>query len=474
MMQAQPYPEMALADSTSSARNLGIGLASALSLSIAAALWFSNKPQLLRVAIPAMAALVGWLLYTSRPITYISYSLWVWFLAPFVRRIVDWHFGFFEPNFVLLAPLLVSGISLFTLLPSARRSSERIPVSFVLCGVAVFYGFVIGLLLHASPASVFGLLNWLCPMLFGLHLYLNWPQYGRFQAAITRTFVLALLILGLYAIFQFFAPPIWDRTWLENVKATSFGLPEPLQVRVWSTMNSPGPFANAMMAGLLLLLVVPARLKLPSAIAGYLSLLLSAVRTAWLSWIVGFILILKSVNPRILVRLVLSTLLLLVCLVPLASDPRISTVIGERFNTFTDLRHDESFGARLELYQMLIHDALTTPFGRGLEAARDLPIDSGILTLIFSLGWLGTALFTVGILSLFFWGGRFVNNTDDFYKAAKVIMIATFAQIISGEVFVNVTGAIFWMFAGMSLAAVRYHAAQPLVPAEQSLPGAIA
>ena len=473
-MQAQAYPEIALTDSPSSARNLGIILAAALSLSIAAALWFGNKPQLLRVAIPAMAALVGWLLYTGRPITYISYSLWVWFLAPFVRRIVDWHFGFFEPNFVLLAPLLVSGISLSTLLPSARHPKDRIPVSFVLCGVAVLYGFVVGLFLHASPESLFGLLNWLCPMLFGLHLYLNWPQYARYQAAIIRTFVFALLILGLYAIYQFFAPPIWDRNWLENVKATSFGLPEPLQVRVWSTMNSPGPFANAMMVGLLLLLVVPARLKLPSAIAGYLSLLLSAVRTAWLSWIVGFFLILKSVNPRILVRLVLSIILLVACLVPLASDPRIATVISERLNTFTDLRHDESFGARVDLYKLLIRDAVTSPFGRGLEAARDLPIDSGILTLIFSLGWLGTALFTVGILSLFFSRDRFVNNTDQFYRVAKVIMIAILAQIISGEVFVSVTGAIFWIFAGMQLAAVRYHENQPILSPEQSLPGAIA
>jgi len=48
------------------------------------------------------------------------------------------------------------------------------------------------------------------------------------------------------------------------------------------------PFANAMMAGLLLLLMIRSTLKLPAAAAGYVAFLLSMVRTAWLACSSGF------------------------------------------------------------------------------------------------------------------------------------------------------------------------------------------
>jgi hypothetical protein len=462
-MATAPYPEVELATGPTGTSNIGLYLATACSILLAAGLWFAGKPQLLRVALPAAASLIGWILYTTKPISYVTYSLWVWFLTPFVRRIVDWHFGFIEPSLVLLAPFLVSGISVVTLLPSVHQKKDRIPTAFVLCGIAVLYGFVVGMLVHPSAEILFGLLNWLCPMLFGLHLYLHWPQYQRYQSTISRNFVWALLVLGLYGIYQFFLPPIWDRYWLENVSANSFGTPESLQVRVWSTMNSPGPFANTMMAGLLLLLVVRVPLKLPSACFGYVSFLLSVVRTAWLSWIIGFVLILKSANPRIIIRLVLSMLLLVACLVPFARDPRLATVIGDRFNTFSDLGHDESYGARLDLYRVMAQDAFDHPFGYGLRTLDTThgKIDSGLLFLVFSLGWLGSTLFLAGVFFIF-WGGA-LTKTDPFFLAAKAITIAILAQSLSGPIFVNVTAALFWIFAGMYLAGSRYH--QTLGPA---------
>ncbi len=465
MIETQTYPELAFPAPRASSHSLGIVLAAGLSVSISAALWFANKPNLLRVAIPALAALVAVLLYKTRPVAYISFTLWVWFLAPLVRRIVDWHFGFFEPNFVLLAPLLVAGVSLLTLFPSNRAVGTRVPKAFVLCGVAVLYGFAIAVLTHASAEGVFSLVNWLSPMLFGLHLYLNWPLYEQYRSAITRTFVLGLLILGVYGVYQFFLPPGWDITWLDNVKAGSFGLPEPMQIRVWSTMNSPGPFANAMMAGLLMLLVVRVRLKLPAAIAGYLALLLSVVRTAWLSWGVGLVWILKSAKPRVMVRLVLFAAILVICIVPLASDPRISSVVGDRFRSFTDLGHDTSYGERSDMYRTLLADAADNPFGyglRNLENFHGYAIDSGILILFFSLGWFGSALFLTGLGALFLSAGRPKNTTDEFSQASKAIAVAILAQLIAGDVFANVTGAIFWIFAAMYLAGNRFYEDQSI------------
>ena len=272
-MATTAYPDAALAGRSTGNSNMGLFLAIGSCILLAGGLWIAGKPQLLRIALPAAACLIGLLLYSLRPLTYVTFSLWVWFVAPFVRRIVDWRFGFMEPNFVLLAPFLVSGISLLTLLPSNRLGKSRIPMAFMLCGAAILYGFMVGMLLQPSAEVLFGLLNWLCPLLLGLHLYFHWPQYELYKDAISRSFLWGVLILGSYGVYQFFRPPEWDRYWLDNVLSTSpsFGLPEPLQVRVFSAVNSPGPFANIMMVGLLLLFSLHSPLKLPAAIAGYLS-----------------------------------------------------------------------------------------------------------------------------------------------------------------------------------------------------------
>jgi hypothetical protein len=463
-MEAPAYPGIVLAGNRSATRNSGLGLAIGLSLLVVGALWFGGQGQLLRMALPAMAMLVAVVLYASRPILYVRYSLWVWFLAPLARRIVDWRFGYTDPNVVLLAPFLVAGIAGLTLLRPSQRTNTRIPDGFVLCGTAILYGFIVGLVLRPSAETVFGLLNWSCPMLFGLHLYLNWRHYEQHREAISKSFLQGVLVLGLYGIYQFFLPPGWDRYWLENASLNSlnpsFGQPESLLVRVWSSMNSPGPFANTMMVGLLLLFIIRSPLRLPAAVAGYLSFLLSAVRTAWLSWIIGLMLVLKSARPRIVVRVSLSIILLLACLLPALSDPRLASVIGDRVKTFTDLGHDESFGARTEMYRVLVNDALSNPFGHGLknlEIAHGIAVDSGILILVFSLGWFGSAFFAAGVLSFFLQKEHPQEKSDEFSRAGKAVMIAILAQLVSGNIFVNVTGAMFWIFAGMYLGARRYY-----------------
>ena len=215
---------------------------SGLGLMIMAFLWFSGHGPLLRIAFPGVATLVGLVIYLKNAPWYVIYTLSLWFLSPLVRRIVDWHFGFAEPNFVLLAPLLVSGIGLLTLL----RAPRSIPTPFVLCASGILYAVALDILRRPSPETVYGMANWLCPMMFGLHLYLNSDSYEHLRSIITKTFLVAVPILGLYGIYQFIAPPVWDTNWLTNVSLTdlnpSFGQPEPFQIRVWSTMNTPGPF----------------------------------------------------------------------------------------------------------------------------------------------------------------------------------------------------------------------------------------
>ncbi|HEY1463595.1 MAG TPA: O-antigen ligase family protein, partial [Terriglobales bacterium] len=428
---------------------------SALGLLIMAFLWFSGHGTLLRIAFPAVATLVGFVIYLKNAPWYVVYTLSLWFLSPLVRRIVDWQFGFAEPNFVLLAPLLVSGLGILTLL----RAPRSIPTPFVLCASGIVYAVVLDILRKPSPETVYGMANWLCPMMFGLHLYLNSDSYEDLRSIITKTFLIAVPLLGLYGIYQFIAPPAWDTNWLTNVSLTdlnpSFGLPEPFQIRVWSTMNAPGPFANTMMAGLLLLITVRSPLKIPVAVAGYLSFLLSAVRSAWLSWGVGLVLILKGLNPRAIVKIVMSLILLVACVLPLLRDPTIGNVVRDRFDTFNDIHQDGSLQARTDMYRVLIGDLLDSPYGYGFKNKGDwhgFAGDSGILVTFFMLGWVGAALFFMGIVSIFLTWGQ-VDATDSFAISGRGILVALLAQIIAGNVFVGVNGALLWMFAGMALAA---------------------
>jgi preprotein translocase subunit Sec61beta len=218
-----------------------------------------------------------------------------------------------------------------------------------------------------------------------------------------------------------------------------------------------------MMVGLLLLLILRARPKLPAGVAGYLSFLLSSVRTAWLSWFIGLFLILRKMKPRALVRICLSIVLLLAGVLPFASDPRVATLISDRVSSFTDLGHDASFADRVNLYQTLLTDVFNTPFGDGLknrETSRGLALDSGILIALFSLGWLGAFLYGAGVLSIFVGEERSLKRLYPFSVVTKAIAIAILMQLIGGNIFVNITGAMFWTFAGLYLSARKHHSDQ--------------
>jgi hypothetical protein len=463
MIEAGTYSGLDLPEVRRSGARLSPRIVGGLCAAGIAALALARAGGMLRLAIPAAAAALALVLYRVHPAGYIKYTLWVWFLTPLVRRVVDWRFGFTEPNFILLSPFVVSGVVLLAYVGKDSKAWDDIPVSFVLCQVAIGYGFVIGMLLKPSAETAFGLLNWTCPLLFGLYLYQNWERFEQYREAIGKTFILGVLVLGIYGALQFFSPPVWDTAWLENVQRTagaSFGQPEALQIRVWSTMNAPGPFANTMLMALLFFFSTRSAWKLPSAIAGYTSFLLSAVRTAWLSWVIGLAWILKSAKPRVLVRVIVSGGLLLMCLIPIMTDSRLSRVVSDRLDTFTDLKHDDSFGARLEMYRILTRDAIENPFGQGLqmtETSHGIAVDSGILLMLFALGWMGTSLFMAGILCIFVRRARLSAKRDEFTVVARAGMIAIIAQLIGGNIFVGVSGAMFWIYAGLYLAANKYH-----------------
>jgi hypothetical protein len=428
------------------------------------ALFLAARGPLLRLAIPASAALVGLALYFRRPIGYLHFTLWTWFLTPLVRRLVDWRAGFEDHNLVLLTPLLVSAIAGLTLLRERRTAGDVRLAPFFLCIAGILYGFAVGLIrwrLHASEAAspgeiVYALFDWLAPLLLGLHLYLRWPAYEEHKRAVQKSFLWALVLLGAYGVYQFVAPPIWDTTWLERVMelgGLAFGRPEPFQIRVWSTMNSPGAFANVFMAALLLLFSVRSRVKALAAAAGYSAFLLSLVRASWLGWLVGVIVLARSSKGRQIPRLLLSLVLLPILVAPLMLDPEIANVVTDRMQTFQSTKQDDSFQDRAKEYRVLLTNLATDPAGEGLSNAETFHgyiMDSGIIRLLYSCGWIGAALFLAGIAlcARSMPSGR--NSADPIAPVYRAVVVALIFELLSGNIFVGSSGAMLWICIGLA------------------------
>jgi hypothetical protein len=419
--------------------------------------------NILNLIFPAGALGVSVFLYFRYPILYTGFIWWLWFLTPLVRRLADYRNSFTNPSPILLAPLLASLVTLITflkILPKAHRIN-CLPYIISFSGIA--YGYLVGIIKGDPTGATVSLLEWLSPILISCHLFVHWREYPSYQKNIQRSFLWCALIAGAYGVFQYLVAPDWDRNWLTNVMIegnTSFGRPEPLEIRVWSTMHGPGVFGQVMVAALLLLLSNLGPLSLPATGVGYLSFLLCGVRSAWLGWAVGLLNLITSLKPRFQIRLTLIILVGALCVVPLTMIEPFSEVIGTRVETLSNVQEDGSRLERQQNYDRFLNYALANVLGDGIGNNPAL-LDSQILELLINLGWLGTLFYASGFLVLLL---KLILDsklrTDAFASTARAITIGMVAQIGLGSVVSGLPGVILWGFMGAGLAAQRYHQQQ--------------
>ncbi|MFM8006965.1 MAG: O-antigen ligase domain-containing protein, partial [Dolichospermum sp.] len=273
---------------------------------------------LLRLIFPVTALLLAVFLYLRHPILYIGFTWWIWFISPLLARLVDYRAGWDPTRQMLIAPYLVVFVTIATFLkylPSAIRQGG---LPFVLGFIGVFYAFFIGLVYNQPIPVIRGFLDWMSPIIFAFHLFVNWRDYPSYKHNIQRVFIWCVLVVGAYGIYQFVVAPEWDRFWLiESKLFTSSGNPVPFGMRVWSTVHSVGPFGAVMQAGLLLLFTSSGPLIFPASAVGYLSFLLSQARTNWGGWLLGIIMIMGSVKAKIQMRLITIILVMAMCVLPL-------------------------------------------------------------------------------------------------------------------------------------------------------------
>jgi hypothetical protein len=440
--------------------------------------------NLIRLAFPLGCFLVGIFLYRRYSILYLGFTWWLWILTPWVRRLIDYQSGWVNPSPVLLAPYLVTLITLaafFRHLPQMYRQ-DYLP--YVLSSAGIVYGMLIGLVntkfgastdilfLHSVLAGaaeskgftytatgvIIHTLDWITPIPFGFYLLVNWQHYPEYRQNFQRVFCWGVIVAGGYGIVQYLIAPAWDKFWLQNVIAignSSFGTPEPLGIRVFSTMNAPGPFATFMMAGLLLLLTTKGSLAFIAVIAGYIPFLLSLARIMWGAWFVGLLVLGTSIKQSTQMRLIITLVLIAMIAAPLMTIEPFSEVIGDRLETLTSVQQDGSFQARSEIYQKALGVALSTVIGHGFGTPR---MDSAFIDMFVAMGWVGVVPYAGGITLLVV--GLFQSaktRSDVFIHTATAISFGILVTIGIGNPLIEVSGLLMWSFQSIALAGQKYY-----------------
>ncbi|KPQ36248.1 MAG: O-antigen ligase like membrane protein [Phormidesmis priestleyi Ana] len=438
--------------------------------------------MVLNLLFPAGALVVAALLYVRYPLMYVSFTWWLWFLAAWVRRLADFYgAGWTDPSPILLAPLLATMISAITFLRCIRHPTVGLP--FLLCIASVAYGFLVGMLLNSPQTVLLSFVGWSAPVFFGFHLFTHWQHYPHYRQTLQRTFLWGVVVMGGYGIVQYLFAPPWDQFWLAQALIhdgfNSAGVPEPLGIRVFSTLNAPQPFAGIMMAGVLLMLTTTSKLQPLAATLGAIAILLSLARSAWIGLIVGLLVLIPSLKSSLQIRLIGGLLALLLLIVPIVQIEPFASTILPRVQGLSNTQ-DVSIQDRTTGYQQLLGEAFSDITGRGLGFSLENNSigsrDSGILSLWFSLGWLGSLPYLTGIclllLSLF---QTPVSRFDLFASAARAIAVGTFLQIGLNIITAGQLAMVLWAFLGIGMAARQYHTyhqrLQQNSPQQNTLPG---
>jgi hypothetical protein len=432
------------------------------------ACYFTSTASL-HLVFPATSFLVGLFLYLRHPIHYIGFTWWIWFLTPLITRLVDYRVGWDPTRQMLIAPYLVVFLTIFTFLKHLPSSLRQGGLPFLLSVIGVSYGCLIGLIYNQPLPVVRSFLDWLSPIIFAFHLFSNWRDYPTYRQHLQRTFIWCVIILGSYGVYQFVVAPEWDRYWLIQSKMfTSAGDPIPFGMRIWSTLHSSGPFGTVMQTGLLLLFTSTGPLIFPASAVGYLSFLLSQVRTSWGGWLLGIIIIFGSVKPQIQMRLITIILVMTICVIPLVTIEPLSKVITTRLESLSNIEKDPSFRDRSATYDRSLNLALSNVIGNGFgntwkvnEKTGQIEvvvIDSGILDMFFTLGWIGAIPYIGGLVLMLITVSNYTEGRfDSFLSAARAIGISSCAQLIIYSGMLSIAGMIMWGFLAMAMAGHKYY-----------------
>jgi O-Antigen ligase len=416
--------------------------------------------------------LTGFVLNKLDAPLFVEFTLGLWMFAPFIRRVADYEGGFQDPSIFLLAPFLVTLLSVLRLRGVMRPRTRALILPIVLIASAVLLGINIGLLNGEISRTLQAIVNWGAPLCFGLYLAQLYPQYPRLRTSIQRSFLVCGCIIGVYGVYQFLVAPAWDCAWMENIYINlvppSFGQPEPLGIRVFSTLNSPGVLSTYLMVILSVAVSQPGWKGLFVAAPAAMSLLLSQDRTSWISWAIAMV-VLLILPARATAGLLRRRVIWIIASVSIVGSfllvtPPFDQIIAQRLDTLSSLDQDGSLAERKGEYKWVLNYMENKPLGIGISSAPEfnlMPVDGGPMHLLLSFGWPGAVMFTCAVAMLFLLMLFTPVPSDTLAAAARAILCGLCFQFLSGNILIGAQGILFWGCLGIFFSSAYYRAKDP-------------
>lgn len=437
-----------------------------------------HQGRLVELVYPVGAFAIALRFYRRSPAHYLGFVCWLFFLSPEVRRLADFVNGSFNPKSpVMIAPMLAVALSGFSLLSNLRVLGERRAMPLVLVVLGLFYAYIVGVVRAGPAAATFTVVNWAFPVLVAFRLLVTWRDYPLYRDVLLKTFTWGGFAIGLYGVIQFISPPPWDAFWLLASQMESEGHPVPFGMRVSSTMNSSGPYAQTIMSILLMSLAARGRLKVATALVGVPSLMFTAVRSAWGGFALGLVYPLAMLDGKSRLRLLGALLGFALLGAPALMIDEISAPIMQRFDSMQHLGEDNSYRIRAEFYRSFLSVALTDISGQGLGttglgtklAADDndgtqanVVFDSGLMEVPYVMGWPGTLLYVTGVVMLLwraFWASL-ARGRDRFAISAVGVALAMLGMMVFVNTLTGLPGLFF--FVGVLLPAIAQRHAREM------------
>jgi O-Antigen ligase len=412
-----------------------------------------------------LAGCVGLSVWSSRknPWDYLLFTLWVAALTPFARRLVDMAAGWDAKNIMLAAPFLVTAPMVPAVLQRLRTVDTGAALFPGLAALCIFYGFTVTLLRGEPVPALIGVADWGVPIFYFFFVAAHRDRITELLDRLPGFVTTNMLLLGAYGVWQFVDPPIWDRLWMQGVDQGPFGLPEPFMIRVFSTMNSNGPFSCWIMVLIILSFGFTSWLMPVARFAGLLALAFTTVRTSWGGLAIAMLILAVSSGRKVIRYAIAVVLASLVVVSVVALVPKINEVISQRIATFNDLQQDGSLLEREDeasRMQTLIADnplgVGIGALGRGTIAAGsgqilfDGAIDDGVLEIFGSLGWLVGFIYCAALMGIALQCARRARQFAFQQKVCFAAGVACLAALPLTNIVTGVTGTLMWMMFGLA------------------------
>ncbi|MGR6431959.1 O-antigen ligase family protein [Rhizobium sp. PAMB 3174] len=400
---------------------------------------------------------VGWYAWRQSPEAHLQAIVMLFCFAPFARRVVDYYVGYDGKGIMLIGPLAAMLVPIPRLFPFLDGRSSPLekghgPIAVVL--ICVAYACFMTLFKGAYFDAASGAVKWLAPLFYAMVLIETGDRERLLEAAASM-FAIAIPVMGLYGMVQYFLVPGWDGYWMNFSQITSVGLPVPYEVRVFSTMNGPASFATFTAVGILLVSFLrPPLFAIISVAPASVGLMLSQYRTAWLSLAIGVLFCMLFSTTRFRSGFIIAMLFLAGFSATLV--PEFNDAISKRLETFSQGTQDGSFQERLHEFVTLWETPNSSLAGIGFSnddpgVAGTMPVD-GMLIACWQVMGIVVGIFC---LAAFIWAAACMPLTALRDKDLRAVILGglgcgflfqiPFANISAAEL-----GFLFWIFAVMA------------------------